>query len=242
MGAAREAAKKRQPCVAARRRPQAGRRSTLGAGHPWCPHRGNRDGDSCSLERFDGRFRAVAAATRGAHSRLARAGRMDHAGPTSAPGNGTGPASLPDPWHLATSCSAPPGPIRLDCGDRPSLRGGAHDDRRRGPRPRRGARRSSVWRFSLQREAPGHALRRRTSGPGWCRRRLLGSGGAAAPGRESLALLPSGPDAVRTLPVRGTRPSTPRVDARAHDRRPLTAFGPAGADFGFREPLTPHLA
>src|SRR6476469_4457337 len=48
--------------------------------------------------------------------------------------------------------------------------------------------------------------------PGWCRRRLLGSGGAAAPGRESLALLPSGSDAVRTLPVRGTRPSTPRVD------------------------------
>src|SRR4029079_12823270 len=58
---------------------------------------------------------------------------------------------------------------------------------------------------------PGHALRRRASGPGWYRRRLLGSGGAAAPGRESLALLPSGPDAVRTLPVRGTRPSTPRV-------------------------------
>ena len=28
---------------------------------------------------------------------------------------------------------------------------------------------------------------------------------------------------------------------RAHDRRPRTAFGPAGADFGFREPLTPHV-
>ena len=37
-------------------------------------------------------------------------------------------------------------------------------------------------------------------------RRLLGPGGTAAPERESLALLPSGPDAVRTLSVRGTRP------------------------------------
>jgi len=31
-----------------------------------------------------------------------------------------------------------------------------------------------------------------------------------------------------------------RRPARHH--RPRTAFGPAGADFGFREPLTPHLA
>src|SRR4029078_3120871 len=56
------------------------------------------------------------------------------------------------------------------------------------------------------------AFRRRAGDPGWCRRRLLGPGGAASPGREFLALLPSGPAAVRTLPVRGTRPSTPRVD------------------------------
>ena len=63
-----------------------------------------------------------------------------------------------------------------------------------------------------KREVPGRALRRRAGDPGWCLRRLLGPGDTAAPGRESLALLPSGPDAVRTLPVRGTRPSTPRVD------------------------------
>ena len=42
-------------------------------------------------------------------------------------------------------------------------------------------------------------------------RRRLRSGETAAPERESLALLPSGPDAVRMLPVRGTRPSTPRA-------------------------------
>ena len=42
-------------------------------------------------------------------------------------------------------------------------------------------------------------------------RRRLRPGEAAAPERESLALLSSGSDAVRTLPVRGTRPSTPRA-------------------------------
>jgi hypothetical protein len=42
-------------------------------------------------------------------------------------------------------------------------------------------------------------------------RRRLRSGETAAPERESLALLPSGPDAVRMLSVRGTRPSTPRA-------------------------------
>ena len=81
---------------------------------------------------------------------------------------------------------------------------------RRGLRRRRSSRHVST--FPSRRRTPGRALRRRTGSPGWCRRRLLGSGGAAAPGREFLALLPSGPDAVRTLPVRGTRPSTPRVD------------------------------
>ena len=53
---------------------------------------------------------------------------------------------------------------------------------------------------------PGRALRRRNGLPRRNLRRRLGPGGTAAPGRESLALLPSGPDAVRTLPVRGTRP------------------------------------
>ena len=62
-------------------------------------------------------------------------------------------------------------------------------------------------------------------------RRLLGSGGAAAPERESLALLPSGPDAVRTLPVRGTRSSTPRAQTLSRRTVPRTAFGPAWSGF-----------
>ena len=53
---------------------------------------------------------------------------------------------------------------------------------------------------------PGRALRRRNKLPRRKLRRRLGPGGTAAPERESLALLPSGPDAVRTLSVRGTRP------------------------------------
>src|SRR4029434_9688091 len=60
---------------------------------------------------------------------------------------------------------------------------------------------------------------------------LLGSGGAAAPERESLALLPSGPDAVRTLPVRGTRSSTPRAQTLSRRTVPRTAFGPAWSGF-----------
>src|SRR5215470_18418077 len=52
---------------------------------------------------------------------------------------------------------------------------------------------------------PGHALRRRCGLAGGVL--VAGSDRAvtATPERESLALLPSGPDAVRTLPVRGTR-------------------------------------
>ena len=60
---------------------------------------------------------------------------------------------------------------------------------------------------------------------------LLGSGGAAAPERESLALLPSGPDAVRTLPVRGTRSSTLRAQTQSRRTVPRTAFGPAWSGF-----------
>src|SRR6185436_13849539 len=60
---------------------------------------------------------------------------------------------------------------------------------------------------------------------------LLGSGGTAAPERESLALLPSGPDAVRTLSVRGTRSSTPRAQTLARRTVPRTAFGPAWSGF-----------
>src|SRR3954470_24131255 len=90
---------------------------------------------------------------------------------------------------------------------------------------------------------PGRALRRRNGSPGRNRRRLLEPGRTAAPGRESLALLPSGPDAVRMLPVRGTWLSTLRAPAQApKELAPRAAFGPAGADVGFREPLAPHLA
>ena len=78
---------------------------------------------------------------------------------------------------------------------------------------------------------PGHALRRRKRFHRRYPCRLLGSGGAAAPERESLALLPSGPDAVRTLPVRGTRSSTPRAQTLSRRTVPRTAFGPAWSGF-----------
>ena len=77
----------------------------------------------------------------------------------------------------------------------------------------------------------GHALRRRKRHHRRYQRRLLGSGGTAAPERESLALLPSGPDAVRTLPVRGTRSSTPRAQTLSRRTIPRTAFGPAWSGF-----------
>jgi len=77
----------------------------------------------------------------------------------------------------------------------------------------------------------GHALRRRDRHHRRYLCRLLGSGGAAAPERESLALLPSGPDAVRTLPVRGTRSSTPRAQTLSRRTVPRTAFGPAWSGF-----------
>src|SRR6187200_606173 len=77
----------------------------------------------------------------------------------------------------------------------------------------------------------GHALRRRDRHHRRYPRRLLGSSGAAAPERESLALLPSGPDAVRTLPVRGTRSSTPRAQTLSRRTVPRTAFGPAWSGF-----------
>jgi hypothetical protein len=51
--------------------------------------------------------------------------------------------------------------------------------------------------------------------PGRNLRRSLEPGRTAAPERESLALLPPGSDAVRTLPVRGTWLSTLRAQAQA---------------------------
>ena len=70
---------------------------------------------------------------------------------------------------------------------------------------------------SAQREPTGQGCEARSRGPsssdfiGGNSRRRLRPGETAAPERESLALLPSGPDAVRMLSVRGTRPSTPRA-------------------------------
>src|SRR5207342_216083 len=78
---------------------------------------------------------------------------------------------------------------------------------------------------------PGCALRLRDRHHRRYLRRSLGSGGAAAPERESLALLPSGPDAVRTLPVRGTRSSAPRAQTLSRRTVPRTAFGPAWSGF-----------
>ncbi len=78
---------------------------------------------------------------------------------------------------------------------------------------------------------PGCALRLRDRHHRRYLRRSLGSGGTAAPERESLALLPSGPDAVRTLPVRGTRSSTLRAQTLSRRTVPRTAFGPAWSGF-----------
>ena len=66
--------------------------------------------------------------------------------------------------------------------------------------------------------------RLRNGFPGRNPSRLLGPGLTAAPERNSLALLPSGPDAVRRLPVRGTRPSTLRAWAQAPKNPPLGRY------------------
>ena len=85
--------------------------------------------------------------------------------------------------------------------------------------------------------------RRRCEPSGRRLRRLLGPGCSAAPGRHCLALLPSGPDAVRRLPMRGTWLSTLRAPAQTpDDSAPQAVLGPAIADCGFREPLAPRLA
>jgi hypothetical protein len=121
----------------------------------------------------------------------------------------------------------------LDAGthaERPDLRGAASQ------RGRLGALSPMVE--QARSRAPSSRGRRRR-----CSRRRLGSGGAAAPERESLALLPSGPDAVRTLPVRGTRSVNTTCADPVPTSPPLGRRSvPRGADFGFREPLTPHLA
>ena len=68
---------------------------------------------------------------------------------------------------------------------------------------------------------PGRALRRRTASPEGTRAAGSGQACTAAPERDSLALLPSGPDAVRRLPVRGTRPvNAARAGPRPRRSRP----------------------
>jgi hypothetical protein len=85
--------------------------------------------------------------------------------------------------------------------------------------------------------------RRRCEPPGRRLRRLLEPGCSAAPGRHCLALLPSGSDAVRRLPMRGTWLSTLRAPAQTpDDSAPRAVLGPAIAGCGFREPLAPRLA
>ncbi len=70
----------------------------------------------------------------------------------------------------------------------------------------------------------------------------LGPGRSAAPGKVRLVLLPSGPDTVRELPLRGTRPST-SLEVAAFESGDLgREFSPAGADCRFRAPLVPRLA
>jgi hypothetical protein len=199
--------------MVAGRRAEAGRWPDFRERHPWCHSRCRGNGDPCSLERFGSRLGVVAPASRGPSRCRSPVGDACTA---LRPDANSCATPLPDTRSLAAFGRTAPGPVRLRRSYCKRLGARAHLNRGH----RQGARDEhpivSVWHFPQRGKCPvvpGRALRLRAGDPGWCRRRLLGSGGAAAPGRESLALLPSGPDAVRTLPVRGTRPSTPRVDA-----------------------------
>jgi hypothetical protein len=133
------------------------------------------------------------------------------------------------PWSTRGPCSP---------GDRNGRPTGVSDDSSRQLTGQPTSRRCARSRASCPARVPSSNVL-----PGRNHRRRLGSGGAATPGRESLALLPSGPDAVRMLPL----PRNPICQHHVRrpspvKNRPRTAFGPAGADFGFREPLPPHLA
>jgi hypothetical protein len=83
---------------------------------------------------------------------------------------------------------------------------------------------------------------RRSSRPRAHRRDRLRPGLAAAPDEPRLALLPSGPDAVRVSPLRGTRSSAPFTPAALEDEDLGREFSPAGADCRYRAPLVPRLA
>ena len=83
---------------------------------------------------------------------------------------------------------------------------------------------------------------RRSARPRALREGRLRPGRAAAPGEPRLALLPSGPDAVRVSPLRGTRSSAPSRPAAFEDVDLGWEFSPAGADCRYRAPLVPRLA
>ena len=83
---------------------------------------------------------------------------------------------------------------------------------------------------------------RRSARPRALREGRLRPGRAAAPGEPRLALLPSGPDAVRVSPLRGTRSSAPSRPAALEDGDLGWEFSPAGADCRYRAPLVPRLA
>ncbi len=83
---------------------------------------------------------------------------------------------------------------------------------------------------------------RRSARPRALREGRLRPGRAAAPGEPRLALLPSGPDAVRVSPLRGTRSSAPSRPAAFEDGDLGWEFSPAGADCRYRAPLVPRLA
>jgi hypothetical protein len=83
---------------------------------------------------------------------------------------------------------------------------------------------------------------RRPGRPRAHRHDRLRPGLAAAPDEPRLALLPSGPDAVRVSPLRGTRSSTPFAPAALEDEDLGREFSPAGADCRYRAPLVPRLA
>ena len=83
---------------------------------------------------------------------------------------------------------------------------------------------------------------RRSSRPRAHRHARLRPGLAAAPDEPRLALLPSGPDAVRVSPLRGTRSSTPFAPAALENEDLGREFSPAGADCRYRAPLVPRLA
>ena len=72
--------------------------------------------------------------------------------------------------------------------------------------------------------------------------RWLRPGVPTAPARARLPLLPSGPDGIRRLVSRRTRPSTLRAEGCLDHSGRGRGFGPGKAGSGYRAPLAPRLA